>query len=97
MIWQCFALELTDCVVRIDVASYCTVYTEVIIYDRDHSAGNAGMRKRYQGLKVYGGYGDNVPDVTKYVQSLFPYKYIMSEICEQKSSVLAFGCLFCVE
>jgi len=32
---------------------------------RDHSAGNAGMKKRYEGIKVYGGYGDNVPDATK--------------------------------
>jgi len=32
---------------------------------RDHSAGNEGMRKRYEGIKIFGGYYDNVPDATK--------------------------------
>ncbi|XP_060589511.1 probable hydrolase PNKD [Ruditapes philippinarum] len=41
----------------------------------DHSAGNAGMRNRYPGLKVYGGYGDNVPDVTHTLMDIEEVKF----------------------
>ncbi|KAL4222989.1 hypothetical protein ACF0H5_019030 [Mactra antiquata] len=43
----------------------------------DHSAGNAGMRQRYPGLRVYGGFGDCVPDVTHTLQDIEQVKFGM--------------------
>ena len=42
------------------------IYLMLLIY-RDHSAGNSSMKQRYSGIRIYGGAGDNVPDVTQYV------------------------------
>ncbi|KAH3706182.1 probable hydrolase PNKD [Dreissena polymorpha] len=41
----------------------------------DHSAGNRGMRKRYPGLRVYGGYYDNVPDATNVLMDIETIKF----------------------
>ena len=36
-----------------------------ISFGRDHSAGNYAMKQRYSGVRIYGGVGDNVPDITQ--------------------------------
>ena len=46
------------------ICSFLIKETDMFL-DRDHSAGNAAMKQRYRDIRVYGGVGDNVPDITQ--------------------------------
>jgi len=46
------------------------VYSILFVDYRDHSAGNAEWRRRFTGIKIFGGALDAVPASTEYVCSI---------------------------